>query len=1746
LGSIDLGDSGTATVIVTNNGTGASGALVVTPSAPTIAVSGCAAPLAAKTSCNLIVTATPTAIGSFAGSISITAAPGAVTPIQISVSASVAAGGMFTVSVPSIDLGNVLVGAPASKQTLTVTALVALTDLSVSVSGADVTKDASSTCSASLAANAPCTVVVTFAATANGARNDSVVISAGGAKGVTKEIPISANAQNPAKLVISPAVAPLVATSVGLPGSPIPFGVTNSGDLPTGAIVVTVTGANAKDFIATPSAGCTLIAPLATACTISVVFNPAAASAALEAAILNVSDTGLAGSTVSVALSGTAYSASLLAITPATSDLGSVAVGSAGAVTTFTVTNTGDTASDALVVSLSTAEFVKASDTCSGLTLAAKTGTCTVGVQLKPASAGAKTAILQIGGASLPAVKTLTGTGTAIPAPANLTASPLSLDFQSVRVTTTSTAQVVTVTNSGGVATGPLTFTKAGDFAQFPIVNNTCSAALAPLATCSFSVTFAPTDASNPSLSAAYTVTDGADTVTVSVSGTALSAAGLTLAPTAVISCQDPLGTASTLLGCLNNTVVGGTSNTSVFTVTMPKLPTGATDSGALTVSLIGANKADFSIVANTCTTPLFATATCTVTVAATPTATGLRQAALSVTSANGGSITSTLSANGLAVLEIDGATTKAAPNTIVATPVLDFGQVPVDATAATITALNNSNRNVYSVLVRGPHGATAATSTTTVTVALADTASPSNFRYPTGVVSNPCTGTILDFSVTPVAGAGPGNWKWVAAQFAYACFFTVDFLPQTTEGAETATITASGTGGGTDTKTLTGIATGPLVFTPSPAAFSGSVAIGDSTNDGIAVTNLTLTLSNTSATNDEGPISIALAGTNKDQFVIAGDACSFATLAKGGAATCKVTLSFVPTTVGAKTATITATAGTGTAVETAAVTVNALAGPDFPLQVNGSATPAAVDFGTIVQTAASPWVTFTVTNPATAATSAQIGYGIAGADFVLADGSASAPRGTCGISGSKQLVAGASCTILARFMPKNTDAISTATTGIQTGTLTIQGGGAGVPVALTGKVSSQVAISPTTHDFGNVGEGSASAPFTLTLTNNGAAAATVTFNSGLAPINVVTTDCTAALAPAATCSVVATYNGEVGNDVARTKTLTATVTGSSGAAFASATLTGTTVTPANLVAVGLNPAAATGSQVINLGSVRKGQTSGNVTLLFQNTGSVPTSALEYQWGTAAVNTADGQFNIVSEATTGCVGRSSLAAQATCTVTINFTAASGSTAGTTVTKGFTLSANQGGVVDVFALSATPIATTGSAYYSTATVQAFYAFPGTTISGAATPPTQIFTFTNATGLGIAVADVIAITPNTAGVNPNFVVDPTLGSAPCSVLSPATVPASGSCTFSVAFQPAAWTAITADRVATIGTGATTLGLFGVVQSPAKLTLLPAPVTFGQVVVGTTSAAQTFTVTNVGQTKSGVVTLPVTGANPTLFVTGGNCTAALDPGASCVGTVSVVPQNNSGDLAANIKATDGTVSSATTALTATGVNDTVLGLPATTAAVTGTTAVGKTSATLTVAVTNAAGARDSGVLAIALADTTNFALVAPGSGTACSTLSGATPPVGLAGGATCTVGIAFKPQSLGTAGAFTTNLTVTGTPGGAKSMAITATAISALSISPAGPVVIDSTTTLANRTITVTLAAGAPETAYLTTSISGGSYFIASDGCVATILDGGGTCQLVLEFVATAATPKKTGTLTVSGGTPGSTATLVVNSL
>lgn len=152
-----------------------------------------------------------------------------------------------------------------------------------------------------------------------------------------------------------------------------------------------------------------------------------------------------------------------------------------------------------------TGEFAE-SDTCVNTSPLDPGGTCTINVTFTPSANGTTTGALDIANSFnvVPLTVPLTGTGTGTAA--RLSMAPSSLSFSGQIVGTTSSAQAITLTNTGN---GTSTFGKiaaAGDFA-IATSGTTCTTAnaLPAGAKCAVAVTFTPTSGGNRAGSVTFT-----------------------------------------------------------------------------------------------------------------------------------------------------------------------------------------------------------------------------------------------------------------------------------------------------------------------------------------------------------------------------------------------------------------------------------------------------------------------------------------------------------------------------------------------------------------------------------------------------------------------------------------------------------------------------------------------------------------------------------------------------------------------------------------------------------------------------------------------------------------------------------------------------------------------------------------------------------------------------------------------------------------------------------------------------------------------------------------------------------------------------------------------------------------------------------------------------------------------------------------------------------------------------------------
>jgi hypothetical protein len=277
--------------------------------------------------------------------------------------------------------------------------------------------------------------------------------------------------------------------------------LTNTGSVTLTISSIAIGGANYLSFSQSKTCGSTLTA--GASCTVSVKFGPGAEG--IKNATLVVTGNA-ANSPQSTALTGTGMGP-LASLSPASVAFGNQTVSTTSAAKTVTLTNTGNgamTISGIALAGTNPRQFAETTNCGSTLTAGAS---CTISATFAPTWAAALTAILTVtdNAPGSPHKISLTGTGVGTPA-ASL--SGTSLGFGTQAVGSASSAETVTLTNTGTAAlriTGiAINGANLGVFTE----SNTCGTAVSVGAHCTISVRMhAPSAGSK---SASLTVTDNA------------------------------------------------------------------------------------------------------------------------------------------------------------------------------------------------------------------------------------------------------------------------------------------------------------------------------------------------------------------------------------------------------------------------------------------------------------------------------------------------------------------------------------------------------------------------------------------------------------------------------------------------------------------------------------------------------------------------------------------------------------------------------------------------------------------------------------------------------------------------------------------------------------------------------------------------------------------------------------------------------------------------------------------------------------------------------------------------------------------------------------------------------------------------------------------------------------------------------------------------------------------------------------
>ena len=1405
----------------------------------------CAASLAPSTSCTVVVTFTPAALGTASGTLALGYNDGAAAKsATCGLQGNGIAPGLVTISDgATFDYGGVVLGTSLDHVfTLTNTGAVTVTAFAPGTLSAPFAFKGGSypgtggSCGASLASTATCTIVVTFAPTAVGLATGTISVgydNGSGSQNTTRAIQGTGLA--PALLAISDGPTFNYTGVVDGTTSDHAFTVSNTGGATATAIVPT---ALALPFSfkggAYPGTGGTCGAALlgSATCAVVITFAPTAAGLATSALQLAYVD-GAQNQSVSRSIQGTGLAPAVLTLSDGpTFDYGTLVEGTS-ANHTFTLSDTGGANATALSATALSPPFSfpggaypGTGGTC-GASLAAG-ATCTIVVGFAPTSPGLVTGALGLayfdGVANQNASRAVQGTGVG-PAVLNLSGGTTFNYGNDVDGTTNDhTFSLINAGSSTATALSATALSAPFSFkgGTYPGTGGSCSVSLpGGNSTCTIVVTFSPTSPGLATSALTVGYFDGASNQSVSrpLQGTGVAPAVLALSDGPSFN---------------YGTDVDGTSNDHTFTVTN----TGSATATALTPTTLSApysfKGGTYPGTGGTCGASLAGSnATCTIVVTFSPTTPGLTTSALALTYSNGASnqnVSRTLQGTGMAPAVL----------TLSDGPSFNYGN-DVDGT---------TNDHTFTVTNTG-----SATATSLVPTALV---APYSFK----------------------GGSYPGTAGTCGASLAGSnttCAIVVTFAP-TAPGLATSALAiayADGANNQNVSRTIqgTGVAPAVLAISDGPLFDYGTTADG-------TINDHTFTVSNTGSASATSLVATALAAPYSFKggtYPGAGGNCT-ATLA--GSAACTIVVTFAPTAPGFTTTSLALAYFDGAnnqnvsrSIQGTGETPAVVAISDGPLFNYGSDAD-----GT------SNDHTFTVTNSGQASATAIVPTALS-APYSFKGGSYPGTGGNCAAS-----LAGspATCTIVVTYAPTapglTTSAVALAYfdgANNQNVSRTIQG---------TGVAPAVIAISNAPlFDYGSAIDGSTN-DHTFTLTNSGSFAATSLSPTALAaPFSFkggaypgTGGSCGASLAGSnATCTMVVTF-APSGTGLA-TSALQISYFDGANAQNAQRSIQGTGVGAAVLSFVE--------GTSFGFGTLGVGQTGEHV---LHVTNSGPTTATS-----VAPLTLLAPFAFKGGSYPGFGGTcgASLVGGVTCTILVDYVAVSGA-ASETLTLGY----DDGAQSRSTTIGLTGTGTNAAALQFTDYPPSYYAAyglpsdPATYDYGARGEGTSTDATFYVTNDGAAIATAIAPTALAAPFSFKGGTFPGVGGGCGTTLASATT-----CTVVVTFAP---TSATTPNLVTVSlgyndgtsaqtanhpiSGEVTTGAVLVVQDYQGANLGPA-YDFGQQGVGTTGT-HSFNVTNQGAAtatamSAGTASPPFGFAGGTYPGTGGTCGASLAVGASCV---------------------------------------------------------------------------------------------------------------------------------------------------------------------------------------------------------------------------------------------------------------------
>jgi len=523
---------------------------------------------------------------------------------------------------------------------------------------------------------------------------------------------------------------------------------------------------------------------------------------------------------------------------------------------------------------------------------------------------------------------------------------------------------------------------------------------------------------------------------------------------------------------------------------------------------------------------------------------------------------------------------------------------------------------------------------------------------------------------------------------------------------------------------------------------------------------------------------------------------------------------------------------------------------------------PAVVNFGALPTGTPSPPVNILLTNGGDA------NLNVSGVTITGANSADFSQINTC-LSNSP-IAPGGNCGFAVTFTP--------AVVGVETAALQIADDGVGTPqtLTLTGTgTSGEVTLSQTSLSFGNVSQGTTTAPSTSILTNTGNATLSIT-NAKISGVNATdfafggsnTCIAGAAVLPDASCTVAVDFAPNEPNppqNLTAQAVISFTQNSNQSSGTAAITLSGTEATAAT-------PAVGLASTSLNFGSVNVGGSTSQPPVQLKNTGSAALSIASI--GITGPNASD----FAETSTCPLASSGTLGAGATCTISTTFQP----TAAGSRTASVLISDNASPSQQTIALSGT------GAVASVSLTPASLTFP-TQNEG---PPSaaQSVTLKNTGASPLTISSI-----SFGGANPTDFAQ----TNNCPLAPSATLNAGAICTISVTFQPTASGQLSAvlsvaddsipspQTVAVSGTGT-----IPIVQAA------PSSLQFSSTVVGIASASQPIQVSNSGTGALVISGVSFAGADGGDFQASGSCVGAkgtnisVAVGANCTLDVDFLP--------------------------------------------------------------------------------------------------------------------------------------------------------------------------------------------------------------------------------------------------------------